>query len=64
MIASLAHGVEITLTFSDGTVKPARVKRLTEIITWKDKSFLRKPEIGFTHYEQTSVADLSSIEIA
>lgn len=58
------YGTEISLTFSDGTVKIARVNRLTNIITWKGKYFfLRKPEIGFTHYEQTSGTDLSNIEI-
>lgn len=64
MIGTIARGgIEITLTFADGTVKPAKVSRLTQIITWKGKCFSRNPEIGFTHYEQVSGTDLENIEV-
>lgn len=58
------QATEISLTYSDGTAKLATVCRLTKIIAYKGKYFLRCEEIGFTHYEQVSGEDLSNIEVA
>ena len=61
--SSLSLCREISLNYNDGTVKPAKVKALSKVITFKGTYFLRDDAIGSTYYKQVTGEDLSNIEI-